>query len=128
MNRIGATHPSHAMGTVIGESCCVICYAGPADPIVEDPCDQSIREPERKRLIATALASGDLLAINAPSTAPAPPDERRRLRQARAKAAILRAHDGDLTSDEISKRLRINPAHVARVLRDAGLTPGGWHL
>lgn len=114
---------SHAMGTTSGEPCCVICYAAPGDAIVEDPCDQSIRLPERRRMIATAIAAGDLHPAAAPDERPADPGERRRLRMERARASILRAYDGDLTVDEIARRLQINSAHVAKVLRDHGLHP-----
>ncbi len=45
-------HPSHRMGEVDGEVCCVICYAAPWMPIAEEQCqvgDTSPRERDALR-------------------------------------------------------------------------------
>ena len=54
-------HPSHRMGDVEGETCCVVCYAAPWMPVVERECGSdahAIDNTERNAAIREAYEAG----------------------------------------------------------------------
>lgn len=89
------THPSHIMGIVEDETCCIVCYADPWMAIVEDECG---------------------LGSSASAGASVPEDTRSMVRHLYAAGMPTR---------EIAARAGLSPTTVGKIARAAGMRRQG---
>ena len=89
------THPSHIMGTVEGETCCIVCYAAPWMAIVETVC---------------GLGSSASAGASVPES---------------TRAMVRRMYASGMPTREIAAQAGLSPTTVGKIARAAGLRRQG---